>query len=42
MDEPPAHLLVGPTAVKLVRERLATWTAEIDRWEDLSQAGGEG
>jgi NAD(P)-dependent dehydrogenase (short-subunit alcohol dehydrogenase family) len=42
LDEPPAHLLVGPTALKNVRERVGEWTAEIDRWEELSFAGGEG
>jgi NAD(P)-dependent dehydrogenase (short-subunit alcohol dehydrogenase family) len=40
MEEAPAHLLVGPTAVQSVRERLAKWHGEIDRWESLSQAGG--
>lgn len=42
MDEPPEHLLVGPVALDLVRKRLAKWTAEIDRWEELSYADGEG
>lgn len=42
MATPPEHLLVGPTALRAVRQRLAAWTAEIDRWESLSQAGGEG
>ncbi|XBS68253.1 oxidoreductase [Acerihabitans sp. KWT182] len=41
-DVPPLHLLVGPTAVRLVREKLAALSAEIDRWEPLSQANGEG
>jgi short-subunit dehydrogenase len=42
MDEPPAHLLVGPTAIKGIRARLAELNREIDRWEQLSEAGGEG
>ncbi|MBE7210724.1 MAG: SDR family NAD(P)-dependent oxidoreductase [Gluconacetobacter diazotrophicus] len=42
MAEPPAHLLVGPTALRLVRDRLREWSAEIDRWETLSHADGEG
>ncbi|MFC0267933.1 oxidoreductase [Kushneria aurantia] len=42
MNEPPEHLLVGPVALDLVRKRLAKWTTEIDRWEALSYADGEG
>ncbi len=42
LDRPPEHLLVGPSALANVRERLAHWTAEIDRWEELSYADGEG
>jgi NAD(P)-dependent dehydrogenase (short-subunit alcohol dehydrogenase family) len=42
MREPPAHLLVGSTAVERVRARLDEWRREIDRWTLLSQAGGEG
>jgi NAD(P)-dependent dehydrogenase (short-subunit alcohol dehydrogenase family) len=42
MAEPPAHLLVGPSAVINVRQRLSQWSAEIDRWERLSHADGEG
>lgn len=42
MDRPPEHLLVGPSALTNVRERLARWTAEINRWEALSHADGEG
>lgn len=42
MDDPPRHLLVGPTAIERVRERLADWASEIDHWETLSQADGEG
>lgn len=41
-DDPPRHLLVGPTALRLVREQLAGLLAEIDRWERLSEADGEG
>ena len=42
LAEPPAHLLVGPSAVTNVRQRLSEWSAEIDRWESLSHADGEG
>lgn len=42
MDEPPEHLLVGPTAIHLVREHLQQLLAEVDRWHDLSWANGEG
>jgi NAD(P)-dependent dehydrogenase (short-subunit alcohol dehydrogenase family) len=42
MEEPPGHLLVGPSALRAVRERFAQWVAEIDRWEALSYAEGEG
>jgi NAD(P)-dependent dehydrogenase (short-subunit alcohol dehydrogenase family) len=42
MDEPPEHLIVGPTAIKGIRSRLAHLNREIDRWEQLSEAGGEG
>lgn len=41
-EKPPLHLLVGPTAVRLVRAKLAALAEEIDRWEPLSQAGGQG
>lgn len=40
--DPPRHLLVGPTALAAVRTRLAEWSTEIDRWESLSYAEGEG
>lgn len=33
---PPAHLLLGSDAIKLVREKLAALSAEIDEWETLS------
>jgi NAD(P)-dependent dehydrogenase (short-subunit alcohol dehydrogenase family) len=41
-EEPPLHLLVGPTALSMVRKYLASFSAEIDRWEKLSMADGEG
>ena len=42
LDLPPQRLLVGPNAVRIVRARLAELSTEIDRWESLSEAGGEG
>jgi NAD(P)-dependent dehydrogenase (short-subunit alcohol dehydrogenase family) len=33
---PPAHLLLGSDALGLVREKLASLTAEIDAWADLT------
>lgn len=41
-DNPPLHLLVGPTAIRLVRARLAALSDEINQWEQLSEANGEG
>lgn len=41
-DIPPSRLLVGPTAIRLVREKLSALSAEIDQWEKLSEANGEG
>ena len=41
-EDPPLHLLVGPTALRMVRATLAAQRAEIDRWEALSVANGEG
>ncbi len=41
-EDPPLHLLVGPTALRMVRATLAAQSAEIDRWEHLSMANGEG
>ncbi len=35
-EAPPAHLLLGPDAVKLVREKLGTLQQEIAQWEALS------
>ena len=40
--DPPLRFLVGPVALKLVRDKLREQLAEIDRWEDLSQVDGEG
>lgn len=31
-EDPPLRLLVGPTAVKMIRDRLHEQLAEIDRW----------
>lgn len=42
MDAPPEQLLVGPTAMRLIRARLRQWSTDIDTWEKLSEAGGEG
>jgi hypothetical protein len=33
---PPAHLLLGPDAVKVVREKLGALQEEIKAWEALS------
>jgi len=35
---PPAHLLLGSDALALVREKLSSLTAEIDRWEAISRS----
>lgn len=37
-ETPPAHLLLGPDAVRSVREKLAALRAEIDAWEAVSVA----
>jgi len=37
-EAPPAHLLLGPDAVKLVREKLGQLQGEIGRWEALSSS----
>lgn len=34
--EPPAHLLLGPDALQLVKERIGELQAEIGAWEPLS------
>jgi NAD(P)-dependent dehydrogenase (short-subunit alcohol dehydrogenase family) len=36
--EPPAHLPLGPDAVKLIREKLRAFEAEIDAWESIAVA----
>jgi hypothetical protein len=33
---PPAHLLLGSDALKLVREKLATLEADIGAWEKVT------
>ena len=35
-DNPPAHLVLGPDAVKVVREKLDALQAEIAAWEKVS------
>jgi NAD(P)-dependent dehydrogenase (short-subunit alcohol dehydrogenase family) len=35
-DAPPAHLLLGSDAIKLVRAKLQSLVAEIDAWEQVS------
>ena len=42
MEEPPRHLLVGPTAIRMIRRHLDEFAMEIKRWETLSNANGEG
>jgi hypothetical protein len=37
-ENPPAHLLLGKDALKLVRDKLAALSAEIDQWEALSSS----
>lgn len=37
-DTPPAHLLLGSDALKLVREKLAAMATEIDEWEAVSRS----
>lgn len=41
-DVPPLRLLVGPTAIRLVREKLSALSGEIEQWAQLSEANGEG
>jgi NAD(P)-dependent dehydrogenase (short-subunit alcohol dehydrogenase family) len=36
-EDPPAHLLLGSDALRLVRADRAAMDAEIDAWEDLSR-----
>jgi hypothetical protein len=33
---PPLNLVLGAPGLKMVREKLAALTAEIDRWEALT------
>jgi hypothetical protein len=35
-DDPPAHLLLGSDAVKLVEDKLASLRAEFDKWKDVT------
>ena len=37
-DNPPTHLLLGSDALKLVREKLASQSAEIDAWEQTTRS----
>ena len=37
-ENPPAHLLLGSDALQLVRQKLASWSAEIDQWETLTRS----
>ncbi len=37
-DQPPAHLLLGSDALALVREKLASYAAELDAWEALTRS----
>ena len=42
LETPPRNLLIGPTALHLVRGKLAALSNEIDQWASLSHANGEG
>jgi hypothetical protein len=35
---PPAHLLLGSDALRLVRDKLKNAASEIDQWEALSRS----
>ena len=35
-DTPPPQLLLGSDALKLVRDKLARMTRELDAWEELT------
>lgn len=37
-ERPPAHLLLGSDALTLVREKLASYAAELDAWEALTRS----
>jgi hypothetical protein len=34
--DPPVNLVLGAPGLKMVRDKLAALTAEIDRWEALT------
>jgi len=36
--DPPAHLLLGSDALRLVREKLHSYSEEIDRWEAITRS----
>ncbi len=37
-DNPPAHLLLGSDALKLVKDKLVALNAEIEAWETLTRS----
>jgi NAD(P)-dependent dehydrogenase (short-subunit alcohol dehydrogenase family) len=37
-SNPPAHLLLGSDALALVRQKMESFSAEIDRWEALTRS----
>jgi short-subunit dehydrogenase len=37
-SNPPAHLLLGSDALALVRQKIESFSAEIDRWETLTRS----
>lgn len=37
-ENPPAHLLLGSDALQLVRQKLASWSKDIDQWEALTRS----
>ncbi|WP_455853568.1 oxidoreductase [Pantoea endophytica] len=37
-SNPPAHLLLGSDAMALVRQKMESFSAEIDRWEALTRS----
>ncbi len=37
-EQPPAHLLLGSDALSLVRQKLADYSAELDRWETVTRS----
>ncbi len=38
MENPPLHLVLGSDALQLVRDKLDTLRAELDRWEAISRS----